>query len=110
METERLQHLFAFLAEAPQDSFTLYSIGLEYLHMNQPEEANSYFNKVVEFDKGYVGVYYHLGKCYEQLGNSQNAIGAYEAGIVQASAKRERNAIRELQAALNQVMGIDDDE
>lgn len=109
MKTERLQQLFSFLEKAPEDPFTLYSIGYEYLQANREEEARGFFHRVIKADPDYVGVYYHLGKLLEAGGNREGAENTYKTGLTVAQKVRDANARRELQAALNHLLGEDED-
>lgn len=109
MLSPRLEQLFNFLEQAPNDSFTIYSIAYEYLSQNQLQEAISYFFKLKALDPDYTGLYYHLGKTLEKQEKLDDAIKIYQEGVAVALKNKDRNAHRELLNALNQAMGLDDD-
>ena len=58
-----------------------------------------------------MGTYYHLGKLYEAMGRSGDAIRTYRTGIDQAGRASDFHARSELQGALLEAQGIgfDDD-
>ncbi len=101
--TDRLRQLFQFLNEAPEDAFTLYSIAYEYQQLGQLEEALTYYHKLRELHPDYVGLYYHVGKVYFLKEEFEAAQEAYEAGLTQARAKKDRHAESELQRAMTQL-------
>lgn len=104
MMSERLQQLFQFLEQVPDDSFTLYSIAYEYLNQGDVERALEYFTRLRNIDPGYVGLYYHLGKTYEQLDDFEEALDVYEAGLKVAQKQHDLHAFQELQRARQQAL------
>jgi hypothetical protein len=50
-------------------------------------------------DPGYVGMYYHLGKLYEKMGEPELALEAYTAGINVAKKIPDFHALSELNNA-----------
>lgn len=108
MENSRLNQLFSFLERSPLDSFTLYSIGLEYLQMEDYGKAQSYFDKVVNNDPDYLGTYYQLGKCLRLLENDEEALAIYRQGMERAKEQKKQHTYAELQNALmNTELGED---
>lgn len=107
----RLGQLYQFLAMNNKDAFTLYSIGYEYTRLEDWEKSVFYFEKLRETHPDYVGVYYHLGKCYERLSKPEIGMEIYEAGIAAAQAKGDLHALSELKNRIqNRKMGIFEDE
>ena len=100
--TDRLQQLLIFLEKFPDDSFTMYSIGYEYLQMGELEKAVTHFQKLRNREPDYVGLYYHLGKTLERLENRAGAKEAFEAGIQVAKEAGVTRPLEELQRALQQ--------
>lgn len=108
MENSRLNQLFSFLERSPLDSFTLYSIGLEYLQMEAYDKAHTYFQKVVDNDPDYLGTYYQLGKCLRLLDNDDEAMEMYRQGMKRAQEQKKQHTYAELQNALmNTELGED---
>lgn len=108
---DRLAALLSFYEEDPEDAFTRFAIASEYLKRGNIPEALSFFEQLVDHSPDYVGTYYHLGKLYEELGRTENAVQTYKAGIEKAVKQRDFHARAELQDALLQAQGIgfDDD-
>ena len=104
--TDRLDALQAFLKEDPEDSFTRFALAQEYLKRDETQRALAFFEELMEKDPAYVGTYYHLGKLYENLGRSDDAIATYERGIETATEQRDAHTRAELQDALLQAQGV----
>jgi tetratricopeptide (TPR) repeat protein len=107
MHKSRLEQLFSFLEAAPNDPFTLYSIAYEYMQAGDFQEAIKYFLRLKEADPEYVGLYYHLGRCWAEIEEEEKAIATYRAGMAIAERKRDPHALSELRGALNQALGMD---
>ena len=95
----RLEQLFGFLAANPKESFVLFAIAKEYEKADNTEKALEYYLKIQEFDEKYVGLYYHLGKLYEKMQRTSDAILTYNQGIKIAQAAGDRHAWSELAGA-----------
>ncbi len=104
--TNRLDQLLQMLNESKNDSFLLFAIAKEYEKRRDFPKALEYYLKIRRTDPAYVGVYYHLGKLYEELGQTEKAIEAYRAGIQQATTAGDQHAKSELASAL---MELEDD-
>jgi Tfp pilus assembly protein PilF len=100
MSEARIRQLLAFLDEDPGDTFTRFALALEYIKSGNPEMAEKLFTGILNTDPGYVGVYYHLGKLYESLGDTDRAATTYGKGIEAATQAGEVHARSELEAAL----------
>lgn len=98
--TERFIKLMRFLEDSPSDAFLLFAVAKEYEQQGDDANALSYYAKVCDADVHYVGVYYHLGKLYERLGQPTLAVQTYEKGIDVAKKLGESHAAAELAAAL----------
>jgi len=93
----------------PNDSFSKFALALELLKMDQQVKALSLFKNILHQDPDYVGVYYHLGKLYEELGENNLALKCYKDGIVVTTKLKDTHSKSELQGALiNLEMEIED--
>lgn len=112
MPVDRLAALLQFYEEDPSDGFTRFALASEYLKRGEMTQALTFFEGLVQDDPDYVGTYYHLGKLYQKLDRTPEAITTYQKGIHVAQAKRDMHARAELQDALMQAQGIgfDDDD
>ena len=102
----RIDQLEAFLEEDPDDPFTRFALAQERLKQDDVDEARRLFEELVERNPDYVGTYYHLGKLYERLGRTDDAIETYADGIEVARAQNEQKDLSELQDAKMSAEGI----
>lgn len=103
MNNPRLEQLFKFLEEDPEDPFNLYAIALEYLN-DDKVKAREYFDKLLSQHEKYVPVYYHAASLYRKLGKQEKAAEIYEKGITTARNQNNQHALRELRAAYNEFL------
>ncbi|MFB6272516.1 MAG: tetratricopeptide repeat protein [Salinibacter sp.] len=106
MGNNRLAQLKSFYEEDPEDPFTRYALAQEHLKHDHTERALALFEELVETTPDYVGTYYHLGKLYEQLGRTDDALDTYERGIEVAREQGEQKSLSELQDAKLKAEGI----
>ncbi len=99
MPTQRLEKLLQFLAESPTDPFLLFAVAKEYEGQALQDKALSYYQQLKEANPTYVGLYYHLGKLYEQLGQAQLAWETYSTGMEVARSAGDQHALSELAGA-----------
>lgn len=102
---KRLEQLKSLLADAPGDSFITFAIAKEYEKTGDTDEALKHYLMIVEHDPQYVGLYYHLGKLYEERGDIPTAISTYEQGMNIAKAAGDDHAYSELAGAKEMVDG-----
>ncbi len=100
----RLEQLYEFLKQEPNDPFIKYAIATEYKSMNELEKALETFQSLLATDPNYVPTYYHLGKTLEALNRNEEAIEIYEKGIVVAMQMKDHHSARELREALQQLI------
>jgi tetratricopeptide (TPR) repeat protein len=110
MQSSRLEKLLEFLKNEPNDEFLQYALATEYLRLNETDKALQYYESLVKNHPDYVGTYYHLGKLYEALNRTLDAISIYEKGMEAAKNKRDNHAFAELQAVYREVTGWDEDD
>ena len=92
--------MLQLLESAPADSFVLFAIAKEYENAADPAKALEYYQKLQAADPAYVGLYYHLGKLFEQEQDFGNAVSTYKQGIEIARKASDFHALSELQGAL----------
>jgi Tfp pilus assembly protein PilF len=107
MVADRLASLLAFREEDPEDAFVRFALAREYEKRGDAKAARTTFEALVADRPDYVGTYYHLGKLYQRLGLSQEAMQTWRAGIEQASQQGDRHSESELRGALME-LEIDD--
>ena len=99
MPSDRLERLLQFLQDSPGDSFLLFAVAKEYEGQANLEKAMDYYLKLKVADPSYVGLYYHLGKLYEQFGQGQTAWDTYTTGMQVARDAGDQHALSELAGA-----------
>lgn len=107
MQSTRLAKLLEFLESDPNDPFVLYALATEYNTSNDIEKALEYYLKLIADHPDYVGTYYHLGKLYQKVEKTEQALVIYQKGMVVARSKRDMHALSELQGAYNSAAGLD---
>lgn len=107
MDNTRITKLLSFLTQDGQDPFILYALATEYNAINLTDKALYYYRLLVDEHPDYVGTYYHLGKLYEKLGESELALSTMKAGMQVARKKGDHHAYNELQGAYNLAAGLD---
>lgn len=106
---ERISQLKSFLEIDPKDSFTRFAIAQEYQKLGNWDEVLKGYESIVADNPEYVGVYYHLGKLYQKIDQSEKAKATLAAGIQVAESQADLHAKSELQSALMEIeIGFDD--
>lgn len=95
-----VKKLAAYIKANPNDSFSKFALALEFLKDEEPQKARIFFEDIYKSDPDYLGVYYHLGKLYEQLERYDDAIEMYEKGVQVASTQQKKRTLKELKEAL----------
>ena len=98
--SKRLPYLLQLLESSPADSFVLFAVAKEYEGTGDTANALEFYQRLRNADPGYVGLYYHLGKLFEQGQDFGNAISTYKQGIEVARKASDFHALSELQGAL----------
>lgn len=99
--TKRIEQLKSFLENDTEDSFLRFALAQEYTKIGTLKAALDEYIYILKNDPDYVGLYYHLGKLYEELSEPANAILTYKAGIDVAKKVPDFHSISELQGALS---------
>lgn len=96
MSKDRLLTLLEYLEAKPEDSFLLFAVAKEYEQKDDLSKALGYFLKLKKLDPDYIGLYYHLGKLYENISEDHLAMGIYNEGIALAKKIGDFHALSEL--------------
>ena len=90
---ERLERLL----DSPRDGSLLrFSLGLEYLKMEDSKKAIAFFRDAVARDAGYSAAWRALGKTLEAAGQAAEALDAYRKGIAASQKKGDKQAEKEM--------------
>lgn len=95
----RLEQLVQMYNEDPSDSFIRFALAKEHEKNGDLPKALSLYKDLLTDDPEYTGTYYHLGKLYENIGETENAGTTYEKGIKMAEKMNDQLSLRELKEA-----------
>ena len=96
----RIEKLLEFMRTSGKDIFLQHALALEYIKVNNDEEARKLFNELLLREPTYVGSYYHLGKLLERVADFEKAIRIYKRGMEEAKKAGDQHSYNELQGAL----------
>lgn len=96
----RIEKLLEFMKTSGKDSFLQHALALEYIKIDNDEEARKLFNEVLLREPTYIGSYYHLGKLLERIADFDKAIRVYKRGMEEAKKAGDQHSYNELMGAL----------
>ncbi len=99
----RLEQLMRMHKENPGDAFLIFALAKEYEGFGDNAKALEFYLLLRSIQPEYVGLYFHLGKLYERLGNPEKATLVYSAGIEISKKAGDRHAMNELTGALDEM-------
>jgi len=97
----RIEKLKLLLAQDPSDSFTRYALALEYAGMNEPAQAGSLLEELINRDPSYVPAYQQLGYLYQKLDRRDEAAAIFKRGVQVAAQQGDSHAKSEMEEALS---------
>ena len=98
-----LDNLEAMLARGQDTALLRYSLGGEYLKLNQFDKAAEHLRQAVAKDPKYSAAWKLLGKALADAGHNDEAIKAYEDGIKIAEEKGDKQAAKEMTVFLKRL-------
>ena len=98
-----LDNLEAMLARGQDTALLRYSLGGEYLKLNQFDKAAEHLRQAVAKDPKYSAAWKLLGKALADAGHNDEAIKAYEDGIKVADEKGDKQAAKEMMVFLKRL-------
>ena len=96
-------NLEAMLARGQDSALLRYSLGSEYLKVDQFDKAAEHLRKAVTKDPKYSAAWKLLGKALTDAGRHDEAIKAYEDGIKVAEEKGDKQAAKEMMVFLRRL-------
>ena len=95
---------FESILKNGEDSALLrYSLGNEYLKINNLEEAIIHLRKSTELDNNYSAAWKLYAKALAENQLKDESIQAYETGIIIAEKKGDKQAVKEMQVFLKRL-------
>lgn len=104
MAPSRLEMLEGFVKKDPNDTFSRYALGMEYIGGGRYDEGIRELRTLVESQPDYVPAYYQLGQACERVGKTGEARAAYEQGMAACRRKNDFKTLGELEFAQQQLM------
>ncbi len=98
-----VDNLEAMLARGQDTALLRYSLGSEYLKLNQFDKAAEHLRMAVEKDPKYSAAWKLLGKALADAGQKNEAIKAYDDGIKVAEEKGDKQAAKEMAVFLKRL-------
>lgn len=96
MSTPVIQNLEKMLAAGKDGALLRFSLGNEYLKLEQPAMAAEHLRRAVESDPAYSAAWKILGKALLAAERPADALAAYRQGIAVAEAKGDIQAAKEM--------------
>jgi len=92
-----LASLEKLLAAGRDNALLRFGLGNEYLKAGDATRAVDHFRQAVAFDPDYSAAWKGLGKALTAAGHNDEAVAAYQEGIVAAEKKGDKQAMKEMQ-------------
>jgi predicted Zn-dependent protease len=97
MTSPLIANLEKVLAAGRDDALLRFSLGNEYLKLNDPAVAAQHLSQAVIHDPAYSAAWKLLGRALADCGRLQESLIAYQRGIAVAEEKGDKQAAREMQ-------------
>ena len=91
-----LDNFLAMLAKGRDAPLLRFSIGNEYLKLNEPASAAEHLRQAVTLDPNYSAAWKLLGKALTEAHALADALAAYRQGIAVAEARGDKQAAKEM--------------
>jgi predicted Zn-dependent protease len=91
-----IENFEAMLAAGKDSALLRFSLGNEYMKVDDPMRAVPHLRAAVAHDAHYSASWKMLGKALAATDDSEGAIHAYEKGIAAAEAKGNKQAAKEM--------------
>ena len=101
---ERIERIKEMLVANPGDSFLQHALALEYIKIEEDEQARQLFQNLLQQNENYIGSYYHLGKLLERNDRMKDAKEVYERGMFKAKEAGNMHTYNELKTAYDDLI------
>lgn len=91
-----LDNFLAMLEKGRDAPLLRFSIGNEYMKLNQPAAAATHLRQAVVLDPNYSAAWKLLGKALAESHALSEALAAYQQGITVAEARGDKQAAKEM--------------
>jgi tetratricopeptide (TPR) repeat protein len=97
----RIETLLNLMEQNPDDEFTKYALALEYVSVNETDNAEKYLKELIAASPSYLATYYQYGKLLEDKGEIEDARKIYNQGLFVATSQNDLHTKAELQDAID---------
>ncbi len=97
MTSPLIANLEKVLAAGRDDALLRFSLGNEYLKLNDPAAAAQHLSQAVCHDPAYSAAWKLLGRALAECGRLRESLAAYQRGIAVAEEKGDKQAAKEMQ-------------
>lgn len=101
MSNQRIEKLQRLAAQKPNDPFLLYALALEYRKEALEEDAERYFQKLIDEHPDYVPVHFQFGQFLVDLGREEEARAVLRNGFEVARGQGDSKAESEIESLLD---------
>ncbi|MDZ4663597.1 MAG: tetratricopeptide repeat protein [Bacteroidota bacterium] len=98
--SRRIGTILSMLEKEPNDIFLNYSLGLEHVGNGNFDLAEEQFKRVIAIQTDYIPAFFHLGKLYEQIQQTKEALKYYKFGLECAKKQKNNKAVNEISEAI----------
>ncbi len=88
----RIDQIRKLLVSSPNDTFLLYSLGMEFLNQGDAAEALSTFERVLAVDENYLAAYTQAAAAAARMGDKTAARQWLQRGLELANKQADRHA------------------
>lgn len=99
----RIVKLTEILEKDPNDSFSRYSLALEYKSIGDIQTSIIILTELLQRDERYIAGYHQLGQIYVNQNRTDLAKKIYRRGIEQAEKAGDKKAKREMEEELEEI-------
>lgn len=96
MTSPLIANLEKILAAGRDDALLRFSLGSEYLKLNDLAAAAQHLSQAVRHDPAYSAAWKLLGRALTECGRFKEALNAYQRGIEVAEKKGDKQAAKEM--------------
>lgn len=92
-----IEKFLAMLESGADNALLRYSLGNAYFGEQQYSQAIEHLKIAVEHDNGYSAAWKLHGRCHFELSQFEEAVDVYDQGILIATEKGDKQAVKEMQ-------------
>lgn len=104
MSGERIKALLGMLERGQDSALLRFSLGNEYIGVENFDEAAGHLRRAVELDRKYSAAWKLLGRSLSASGRDDEAIEAYREGMAVAAQHGDRQAAKEMNVFLKRLL------